>query len=199
MGIRTVCSAAARGLILGARSQPALADTFVQVVKQFREPFWVGPRRRVRRCCVRRCAVNGAVEDHELLHTSDRLRVGLSGRGTQDVLHHLIRHELRQHRLHYLRLGRAGAHLWRRGGCRECRMQRGVHYSLERPAQRRVRWGGAFCLARGRVAGREVGLAGACLQACRRGGSHRCSENASAWVRGAGNVVAAVTGRKRCQ
>eukprot|EP00964_Phaeocystis_antarctica_P065527 scaffold39551_cov57-Phaeocystis_antarctica.AAC.3 len=127
---------------LALASSTALTDTFVQVVKQFREPFWVGPRWRVRRCRVRRCAVNGAlhpVEVHALLrhrHSSDRLRVGLSGQGTQGVLqlehHHLIRHELRQHRLHHLRLG--GPHLWRRGGCRECRIQRGVHYGLERPA-----------------------------------------------------------------
>ena len=88
-------------------SSTALTDTFVQVVKQFREPFWVGPRWRDRRCRVRRCAVNGAlhpVEGHALLRhrqTSDRIGVGLSWRGTHDVLqlehHHPIRHELRQH------------------------------------------------------------------------------------------------------
>ena len=91
----------------------------VQLVKQFREPFWVGPRWRPRRCRTRRCAVSGAlhpVEDHGLLrhrHSSDRLRVGLSGQGTQYALqlehHDLIRHELREHCLHQLRLG--GAHL----------------------------------------------------------------------------------------
>ena len=86
----------------------------VQVVKQFREPFWVGPRWRPRRCRTRRCAVSGAlhpVADHGLLrhrHTSDRLRVGLSGQGTLNALqleHHLlIRHDIRQYRLHQLRL-----------------------------------------------------------------------------------------------
>eukprot|EP00964_Phaeocystis_antarctica_P154494 scaffold123219_cov57-Phaeocystis_antarctica.AAC.4 len=61
-------------------SSTALTDTFVQVVKQFREPFWVGPRWRDRRYRVRRCAVNGAlhpVEGHALLRhrqTSDRYR-----------------------------------------------------------------------------------------------------------------------------
>eukprot|EP00964_Phaeocystis_antarctica_P041191 scaffold23552_cov50-Phaeocystis_antarctica.AAC.1 len=45
---------------LALASSTALTDTFVQVVKQFREPSWVGPRRRVRRSRVRRCAVNGA-------------------------------------------------------------------------------------------------------------------------------------------
>ena len=51
------------------------------------------------------------VEDHGLLrhrHSSDRLRVGLSGPGTLNALqleHHLlIRHDIRQYRLHQLRL-----------------------------------------------------------------------------------------------
>ena len=64
-------------------------------------------------------------------------------------------------------------------------MQRRVHYSLERPAQRQVRWGGQRG-RRGELRGRRGGWRGACGWRCVRGSVFRLRFR---HIRGAGGVV----------